>query len=152
MAIFCSLQVWFKNRRAKWRKTKREEEASRRSEEQKRKVPSQTTSGQSTSALKDSERIDVGDERDVTSDTETRPASEVSYSSKDNRNDSFCESDISCPSSPVNLRCNTVSGDEQELPHDTSREGSSWCNLSFISYLRCEVIQRRTAHVLTARD
>lgn len=115
------VEVWFKNRRAKWRKTKREEEAAKRAYEQKRK--SQQTIGE-TSTESDRLSVDVCNDKDVISDSDNRAVSELSLSPKNNRNDSFCDSDISCPSSPVNLDLNSVSGEEQELSaHERSREG-----------------------------
>lgn len=119
------VEVWFKNRRAKWRKTKREEEAARRTEDQKRKVSQTTGADLLCKDVSENVSVDVCDDKECMSDTEQGPASEISFSSKDNKNDSFGESDVSCPSSPVNINYSTVSGDDQELSHNRSREGSS---------------------------
>ena len=107
-------QVWFKNRRAKWRKVKREEEATRRAAENKSRSRDQQDGGKLSA--RDAElrvNIDVCvDEKDCLSDSEMGTSSEVLYSNRDSRNESFCESDISSPNSP-NLNTSVLSGEEQ---------------------------------------
>ena len=115
--------MWFKNRRAKWRKTKREEEASKRAVDQK-KNPLQRV-GESSA---ESHRlyVDVSDDNEVTLDSNNKAVCDLSLSPKHNRNDSFCDCDVSCPSSPANLNYNLVSDAEQEQSaNERSREGLS---------------------------
>lgn len=111
--------MWFKNRRAKWRKVKREEEAARRAAENKSR--SRDQDGGKSSA-KDAElRVNVDvcvDEKDNLSDSEARTSTDILFSNRNSRNDSFCESDISSPNSP-NLDTSVLSG-EEHTSHDLS--------------------------------
>ena len=71
----------------------------------------------STSTSKETDRVcvDVCDDRDgaCTPDNELRPGSELSFSSRDNRNESYCESDISSPGTPPTRDLNnSVTSDE----------------------------------------
>ena len=113
--------MWFKNRRAKWRKVKREEEAARRAAENKSRSRDQDGGKSSANSAKDAElRVNVDvcvDEKDL-SDSEARTSSDILFSNRNSRNDSFCESDISSPNSP-NLDTSILSG-EEHTSHDLS--------------------------------
>ena len=102
---------------------KREEEAARRTVENKsRPRDSQDGGVASKPSTRDSDsrvNIDVCvDDKDL-SDNEARTGSEILYSNRNSRNDSYCESDISSPNSP-NLDSSIVSGGEELTGHDLS--------------------------------
>ena len=102
---------------------KREEEAARRTVENKsRPRDSQDGGSASKPSARDSDsrvNIDVCvDDKDL-SDNEARTSSEILYSNRNSRNDSYCESDISSPNSP-NLDSSIMSGGEELTGHDLS--------------------------------
>lgn len=93
---------------------KREEEAARRAAENKSRSRDQQDGGKSSA--KDAElRVNVDvcvDDKDCLSDSEGRSNSEILFSNRNSRNDSFCDSDISSPNSPT-LDSSVMSGEEQ---------------------------------------
>ena len=111
MNIRCILQVWFKNRRAKWRKQKREQQ-----DAAKRSLDVASTSGTSTVTSPGSDDVTPDDLSDVETDAEGDETSPAKRAHKDS--DKACDEKTGTNSPPkIHLKVT----ESQTLHRNTSQ-------------------------------